>query len=81
MQAITTKYYGPTNNRCSRIKATAAAGSITIPYEYAGREEDAHKIAAYALVKKLGWTDVHYGKLATGQQHTGDYVHVFTTAN
>lgn len=77
MQAIITKYQGPTNTKGSRIAAKCAAGSITIPYEYAGSEEDAHKIAAYALAKKLGWT----GNLATGGLHTGDYVHVFTTAN
>jgi hypothetical protein len=29
-QAIVTKYIGPTNTRGSRIKARAAAGSITL---------------------------------------------------
>ena len=33
MQAIETRYLGPTNTRGSRIKATAAAGSITIHYD------------------------------------------------
>ena len=34
MQAIQTKYIGPTNTKGARIKAFCAAGSITIPYNY-----------------------------------------------
>lgn len=78
MQAITTKFVAPTNTKGTRISAKCVAGTITVPYEYAGSEEDAHKIAAYALVKKLGWDKDNCGKLATGQQHNGNYVHVFT---
>lgn len=74
MHAITTKYIGPTNTKGARIKATAGAGSITVTYDYDGSAEDAHKIAAYALVKKMEWD----GKLTTGVLHNGDYVHVFT---
>jgi hypothetical protein len=33
-QAIETKYMGPTNTRGSRIKATAAAGSVMVPFDY-----------------------------------------------
>jgi hypothetical protein len=55
-QAITTKYLGPTNSRGSRIKATAAAGPITIPYDYAGNADSRHAKAAKALALKLGWS-------------------------
>lgn len=55
MQAIVTKYINPTNTKGARIKATCDAGSITIPFEYAGTEEQTHAAAAMALVRKLGW--------------------------
>ncbi len=55
MQAIQTKYFGPTNHNGSRIKATAAAGSVTVDYDHALNVGDNHKAAAAALVAKLGW--------------------------
>jgi hypothetical protein len=53
MQAIVTKYIGPTNFRGSRIKATAAAGSITIPYEAALNPTQNHDAAALALANSM----------------------------
>lgn len=55
MQAIQTRYLGPTNTRGSRIKATCAAGSITISYPYDLSGQAVHRRAAEALVSKLGW--------------------------
>lgn len=56
MQAITTKFLGPTNHRGARIKASAQAGSVTVHYEYGADGVDgAHDIAAEALIRKLGW--------------------------
>jgi hypothetical protein len=52
-QAIITKYHGPTNTRGSRISAKAAAGSITVPYEYGNNNP--HAIAAATLARKLEW--------------------------
>lgn len=80
MQAITTKIIDATNTRGTRIKATCVSGTVTVPYEHAGSDEDAHTIAAYALVKKLGWDMLteRYGKLVTGQMRNGHYCHVFT---
>lgn len=77
MQAIQTKYLGPTDSRGSRIKATAGGGeSITIPYPYEAREGvDAHAIAARALADKLHWT----GTLVGGALPDG-YAFVFTDA-
>ena len=54
MQAIETKFLGPTNFRGARIKATAQAGSVTISYPYDERSGD-HTLAAIALALKLGW--------------------------
>jgi hypothetical protein len=59
MQAIITKFIGPTNVRGERIKATAAAGSVTVPYEYGTNTEGAHQIAAAALCEKFGWSFCH----------------------
>lgn len=55
-QAITTKFLGPTNVRGSRVKATAAAGSITVHWDHALNVDQNHAKAAEALVRKLGWT-------------------------
>ncbi len=55
-QAIETKYLGATNAKGGRIKATAWAGSITLPYDYALDAQGNHKAAADALITKLGWT-------------------------
>ncbi len=55
MQAITTKFIGPTNSRGARIKATSGGGhTLTVPYTY----EDGHRShaqAALQLARKLGW--------------------------
>lgn len=81
MQAIVTKYLGPTNTKCSRIKAACEAGSITVGYhnvEIARYEDERHQLVAAMLQKKLGWDSDKYGKIITGQLPNGDYAHVFT---
>jgi hypothetical protein len=54
MQAITTKFIGPTDLRGARIKARCQAGSKTVGYTYHRRERD-HACAVAALLQKLGW--------------------------
>lgn len=54
-QAITTKYLGPTDHRGARIKASASAGSITIPYSHELGPQGSHEAAARALADKFGW--------------------------
>ena len=73
MQAIQTKYFGPSNVRGSRIKATCAAGSITIPYPHELSGQAVHRKAAEALVVKLGWD----GQLLGGCLPDGSYWFVF----
>lgn len=53
MQAILTRYFGPTNSRGSRIKASCERGSITIPYDDTHGADAAHIAAAQALVDKF----------------------------
>jgi hypothetical protein len=56
-QAIVTKFHGPTDHRGARVKATADAGSITLPWDHALWVEDNHRTAAIALARKLGWCE------------------------
>ena len=60
MQAIITKYLGPTNTRGGRFKAVCQAGSITVPHEYRGSVVE-HTEAARALAEKLGWDGTFIG--------------------
>lgn len=53
MQAIQTKFFGPTNTRGSRIKASCWITSVTVSYDYALNAEENHIAAIEALVSKL----------------------------
>lgn len=77
MQAIRTVYFGPSNVRGSRIKATAAAGSLTVAYDYA-LDVANHRVAAEALIAKFGWTGDGYGSLVSGCLSDGSWAHVLT---
>lgn len=61
VQAIVTKFVGPTNTRPARIKATAAAGSVTIHYDHGKGINANHTAAAHALARKYGWTGTYRG--------------------
>ncbi len=86
LQAIQTKFLAPTNCRPARIKATAAAGSITLGCDglsdgkgegrpWASAEN--HRAAAEALAHKFEW-DTYGHEMWTGCLPSGDYAHVFT---
>jgi hypothetical protein len=70
MQAITTRFIGPTNSRGARYKATCEAGSITLGCDYALDSEGNHIRAAQSLIARLGW--FHDG--ARGDRY-GDWFH------
>jgi hypothetical protein len=55
VQAITTKYIGPSNVKGSRVKATAAAGSVTLHWDSSLNSEANHAAAAKALANKFKW--------------------------
>jgi hypothetical protein len=59
MQAIETKYHGPTNFRGSRVSARCEAGSITLPWDHALSGPENHLAACKALLVKLGWLKNH----------------------
>lgn len=56
MQAITTKYIGPANVKGSRVKASAAAGSLTLEWDDRLNSDNNHKRAAEAFARKFNWT-------------------------
>jgi len=61
VQAIETRYFGPTNARGARVKATAGAGSVTVTWDHAKKFEENHIAAAKALAEKFGWAGTWYG--------------------
>lgn len=65
MQAITTKFIGPTNHRGSRIRAKCAAKTIYVPYEHALSEDMNHSSAAECLVEAMEW-QTWFGKMIGG---------------
>ena len=75
MQAIVTKYLGPTYTKGGRIKATCAEGSCTIGYPHELDQKEAHVAAARALCDKLpdegGWAQPFLTASTVG-----GYVHV-----
>ena len=79
MQAIETRYHGPTNYKGARVSARSQGGRVIVHYDDGdggsrGRES-AHARAAKALCSKLGWTwgTMHIGATADGR----GYVFVF----
>lgn len=88
MQAIITRYLGPTDYRGSRIRASCERGSLTVSYPHELSGEDVHIYAAQSLVEKFAAEDEKkYGtpqkknpwlnRRVCGQLSNGDYVHVF----
>lgn len=54
-QAIVTKFLGATDNKGSRIKATAYAVTITVEYKHELDAYENHRLSAMALAQKYGW--------------------------
>jgi hypothetical protein len=75
LQAIETRHLGPTNSHGAKVKATAAAGSLTLTWDHSLDREANHRAAAEALALKYGWK----GTLAQGVLASGANVFVFTT--
>lgn len=73
-QAITTRYHGATNTKGARVSATAAAGRIYLPFDYALNDIDNHFAAADRLQNLHGWD----GILVGGRLSNQDCVWVLT---
>jgi hypothetical protein len=76
MQAIETKYHGPTNCRGSRIKASCEAGSVTVGLDHALNIAQNHAAACAALLRKLGWGKGTHGSYVGGALKSGVWVWV-----
>jgi len=76
MQAIRTKYIPATESKGSRIKASAYAGSLYIPYPHELSGQAVYRAAAEALAAKMGWS----GELLGGALDTGETVFVFNNS-
>jgi hypothetical protein len=73
MNTISTKYYGPTNTKGSRIIARTASGKrFTQDYLHSLNADDNHWLAAQGLAQKLQWD----GFMIQGSTEQG-YVFVF----
>ena len=55
MQAITTRFHGPTNTRGSRYTASCETGRLTVEADHTLGSEDNHVRVARLLITKLGW--------------------------
>jgi len=77
MQAIETRYCGPTDTKGSRIWASCEGGSLSVSYDHALDPEENHYAAVKALCDKLGWDAARFfgGRLASWQWA---FVPVFT---
>lgn len=53
MQAIQTRYFGPTNTLGSRIKASCERGSLTIPYPHELSGDEVHREAVRQLLSRF----------------------------
>ena len=59
MQAIRTRYFGPSNTRGSRIQAKCEAKTIFVHYDDALNSSDNHKAACEQMLTLMGWTKDH----------------------
>lgn len=88
MQAIQTRYLGPTNTLGSRIKARCERGSLTVQWDYGMGVEANHRAAVVLLLEKFAREDVakyggeleahHWGEFVTGELPDGRFAHVLT---
>lgn len=88
MQAIETKFIGPTNFKGSRVTAKCQRGSTIIDWDHSLSTEGNHEAAAKALIEKFVTEDrLKVGTLsrdnpwsrprATGVLANGNFVHVY----
>jgi hypothetical protein len=77
MQAIKTKYIGPSATKSSRIQASCEAKTIYVPYNHALDADGNHRAACEALMRAMGWKI--YGDMVGGW-HTDAMFWVFANA-
>jgi len=78
MQAIRTRYIGPTNTRGSRIQAKCEAKTIYVSYDHALNIDGNHAAACRKLAESLGWGKGPYNVMHGGSFGNDTYW-VFST--
>lgn len=76
MEAIKTRFLGPTDTKGARIKASWSKGSLTIPYPYEMGRQERHELAARMLFDRDFSKDFGHVVFATGHLPDGTCVHV-----
>jgi len=77
MQAILCRYYGPTNARGARIRATCGGGKVSIPYPHELSGDAKYRAACDALRERMKWTAAQgFPDMVCGLPN-GDRVFVF----
>jgi hypothetical protein len=79
MQAIRTRFHGPTNTMGSRYSAQAEAGKKTFSADYSLAYQDNHKQAAYDFANSLNWLE--RGETLEGGQFGNDFYWVIVPKN
>lgn len=82
MQTISTKYFGPTDHRGSRIKAQASGAKTTYwhDWDYSRHVELNHRSAALQLLKKLNWEEVKGTWIMGGTEDGYIFVNTYDTS-
>lgn len=74
MQAIRTKFIGPTNTRPARVKAECERGNLAVEWAQGLGVDSNHRRAAQMLLAKFAAEDAEkYGK-TMGDHHWGEFV-------
>ena len=76
MQAIRTKFHGPTNSKGSRVSAKCEAKTIYVSWDHSLNSEQNHKAAAEKLRSVMGWNTPFYGDIVGGE-FDGNHYWVF----
>jgi len=78
MQAIVTKFVGPTTHRGSRVVAKADAGRRVYSWHDDLGIEDNHRAAALAFAHEFGWLDgPYYTNITSGSiDGASRYAHI-----
>lgn len=71
---VTTRYYGPTNYRGSRIRVTWGDDRVTVSYDYAARS--AHESAAREAMTRWGQTVESVEHIAPSESGRGSVYRV-----
>ena len=71
---VTTRYYGPTNYRGSRIRVTWGNDRVTVPYDYAARS--AHESAVREAMTRWGRTVEAVDHVAPSESDRGSVYRV-----